>query len=63
MKLAWSGHMPPMLVPRIKNVKLIAAGNGSATDGEPVCFSLHSKVVKYCIFTTFSHVMHIVIRS
>jgi len=55
--------MPPMLVPRIKNVKLIAAGNGSATDGEPVCFSLHSKVVKYCIFTTFSHVMHIVIRS
>ncbi len=43
--------MPPMLDPRIKNVKLIAVGNGSAADGEPVCLSLHSKVVKQHIFT------------
>ncbi len=55
--------MPPMLVPRIKNVKLIAAGYDSAADGEPVCLSLHSKVVKYCIFTTSSRAKHIVIRS
>jgi hypothetical protein len=35
-----------MRIPRIKNVKFIAAGNPSAADGDPVYFSLHSKVMK-----------------
>ena len=54
--------MPPMLVPRIKNVKLFTTGFTSAASGQPNYF-LHSKVVKYCIFTTSSLAKHIGIRS